>query len=61
MADQHRSLPGRPSLRFLKLEAKRRRTAGEFATLLPVHLAREALRPHAASTPAAHTRVLAGS
>ena len=28
-----RSLPGRPSLRFLKLEAKRRLAAGEFTTL----------------------------
>jgi CubicO group peptidase (beta-lactamase class C family) len=28
-----RSLPGRPSLRYLKLEAKRRLSAGEFATL----------------------------
>ncbi len=28
-----RTLPGRPSLRHLKLEAKRRRAAGEFATL----------------------------
>ena len=28
-----RSLPVRPSLRFLKLEAKRRLAAGEFATL----------------------------
>jgi CubicO group peptidase (beta-lactamase class C family) len=28
-----RSLPGRPSLRYLKLEAKRRRAAGEFGSL----------------------------
>jgi len=28
-----RSLPGRPSLRYLRVEAKRRLTAGEFATL----------------------------
>ena len=28
-----RSLPGRPSLRYLKLEAKRRLAAGEFAAL----------------------------
>ena len=33
MSDQSRALPGRPSLRYLKLEAKRRLSAGEFATL----------------------------
>jgi hypothetical protein len=33
LSDQPRALPDRPSLRFLKLEAKRRLTAGEFATL----------------------------
>jgi CubicO group peptidase (beta-lactamase class C family) len=33
MSGGSRSLPGRPSLRFLKLEAKRRLAAGEFATL----------------------------
>ena len=33
MSDQSRALPDRPSLRFLKLEAKRRLAAGEFATL----------------------------
>src|SRR6266705_1014791 len=31
--DRLRSLPARPSLRHLKLEAKRRLAAGEFATL----------------------------
>jgi CubicO group peptidase (beta-lactamase class C family) len=34
-----RSLPGRPSLRYLKLEAKRRLAAGEFATLHDAHAA----------------------
>ena len=34
-----RSLPVRPSLRFLKLEAKRRLAAGEFATLLAAQAA----------------------
>jgi CubicO group peptidase (beta-lactamase class C family) len=33
MSDQSRSLPDRPSLRFLKLEARRRLAAGEFPTL----------------------------
>lgn len=33
MSDQSRALPDRPSLRYLKLEAKRRLFAGEFATL----------------------------
>ena len=33
MPDQPRSLPFQPSLRYLKLEAKRRLTAGEFPTL----------------------------
>ena len=33
MSDGSRSLPVRPSLRFLKLEAKRRLAAGEFVTL----------------------------
>ena len=33
MSGGSRSLPGRPSLRFLKLEAKRRLAAGEFTTL----------------------------
>ncbi len=33
MSGGSRSLPGRPSLRFLKLKAKRRLAAGEFATL----------------------------
>jgi CubicO group peptidase (beta-lactamase class C family) len=32
-AESSRALPGRPSLRYLKLEAKRRLAAGEFATL----------------------------
>jgi hypothetical protein len=33
MPDELRSLPARPSLRHLKIEAKRRHAAGEFATL----------------------------
>ena len=33
MSDQSRSLPSQPNLRYLKLEAKRRLAAGEFATL----------------------------
>jgi CubicO group peptidase (beta-lactamase class C family) len=34
-----RALPGQPSLRYLKLEAKQRRAAGEFATLHDAQLA----------------------
>jgi CubicO group peptidase (beta-lactamase class C family) len=33
MSDQSRALPDQPSLRYLKLEAKRRLAAGEFGTL----------------------------
>ena len=39
MSDQTRELPEQPSLRFLKLEAKRRLAAGEFATLHDAQLA----------------------
>ena len=39
MSDQTRELPEQPNLRFLKLEAKRRLTAGEFATLHDAQLA----------------------
>ena len=39
MSDHPRSLPGRPSLRYLKIEAKRRLRAGEFATLDEAQLA----------------------
>ena len=39
MSDQSRALPGQPSLRYLKLEAKRRLSAGEFATLHDAQLA----------------------
>ena len=39
MPDQSRALPGQPSLRYLKLEAKRRLSAGEFATLHEAQLA----------------------
>lgn len=34
-----RSLPDRPSLRYLKLEARRRRSAGEFSALHEAQLA----------------------
>jgi hypothetical protein len=40
VSDQPRSLPDRPSLRYLKLEAKRRLAAGEFESL---HLAQLAI------------------
>jgi CubicO group peptidase (beta-lactamase class C family) len=39
MSDQARSLPPRPNLRFLKLEARRRLDAGEFDTLHNAQLA----------------------
>jgi CubicO group peptidase (beta-lactamase class C family) len=39
MSAESRSLPERPSLRFLKLEARRRLGAGEFATLHDAQLA----------------------
>ncbi|SDM47735.1 serine hydrolase domain-containing protein [Nonomuraea jiangxiensis] len=39
MSDQLRELPDQPSLRYLKLEAKRRLSAGEFATLHQAQLA----------------------
>jgi len=39
ISDESRSLPGRPSLRFLKLEARRRHAAGEFPTLHEAQLA----------------------
>ena len=39
MASAARSLPGRPSLRHLKLEAKRRLSAGEFSALYEAQLA----------------------
>jgi CubicO group peptidase (beta-lactamase class C family) len=39
MSDGSRSLPERPNLRFLKLEARRRLTAGEFDTLHNAQLA----------------------
>ena len=39
MSDQSRAFPGRPNLRFLKLEAKRRLAAGEFGTLHDAQLA----------------------
>jgi CubicO group peptidase (beta-lactamase class C family) len=39
MSDHSRPLPERPNLRYLKLEAKRRLAAGEFATLHEAQLA----------------------
>jgi CubicO group peptidase (beta-lactamase class C family) len=39
VSDQVRSFPDQPSLRYLKLEAKRRLSAGEFATLHDAQLA----------------------
>ena len=39
MPDQSRELPGQPSLRYLKVEAKRRLSAGEFPTLHDAQLA----------------------
>ena len=39
MSDQPRAFPGRPNLRYLKLEAKRRLAAGEFGTLHDAQLA----------------------
>jgi hypothetical protein len=39
LSDQSRAFPDQPSLRYLKLEAKRRRAAGEFATLDQAQLA----------------------
>jgi CubicO group peptidase (beta-lactamase class C family) len=39
LSDQTRAFPERPNLRFLKLEAKRRHAAGEFATLHDAQLA----------------------
>ncbi|HJZ29175.1 MAG TPA: hypothetical protein VJ370_23080, partial [Streptosporangiaceae bacterium] len=58
-----RSLPGHPSLRHLKLEAKRRLAAGEFPTLhdAQVAIAREhglptwaALKQRVSDTPDSH-------
>lgn len=47
MPGPERALPGQPSLRYLKIEAKRRLAAGEFATLhdAQLALAREHGRP----------------
>jgi CubicO group peptidase (beta-lactamase class C family) len=48
LSDQSRALPDQPSLRYLKLEAKRRLSAGEFATL---HEAQRAIaREHGLSS-----------
>jgi len=39
LSDQSRALPGQPNLRYLKVEAKRRLSGGEFATLHDAQLA----------------------
>ena len=39
LSDQPRELPAQPNLRYLKLEAKRRLAAGQFATLHDAQLA----------------------
>ena len=39
MSESSRSLPDQPSLRFLKLEARRRLAAGEFRALYEAQLA----------------------
>ena len=39
MSESSRSLPDQPSLRFLRLEARRRLAAGEFGALYEAHLA----------------------
>jgi CubicO group peptidase (beta-lactamase class C family) len=58
MPGQTRSLPGRPSLRFLKLEAKRRLAGGEFPTL---HDAQAAIaREHGLPSWAALKHVICG-
>lgn len=68
MPGPERALPGQPSLRYLKLEAKRRLAAGEFATLhdAQLALAREhgrpswsALKQFVAGLPAADNPALA--
>jgi CubicO group peptidase (beta-lactamase class C family) len=58
MPSRARSLPGRPSLRYLKLEAKRRLAAGEFATLHEAHAA--IAREHGLPNWAALKRLVAG-
>jgi CubicO group peptidase (beta-lactamase class C family) len=66
--DDVRDLPGRPSLRYLKIQAKRRLAAGEFSTLHDAQLAvaREhgmsswaALKEHIVAAEAEHGHVLA--
>lgn len=58
-----RALPGQASLRYLKVEAKRRRAAGEFATLQRAQLAiaREHGQPSWAALRAAVTDAASGS
>jgi CubicO group peptidase (beta-lactamase class C family) len=53
-----RSLPGRPSLRYLKLEAKRRLSAGEFSALYEAQLA--IAREHGQPSWAALKKLIAG-
>ncbi|PWI18248.1 hypothetical protein DI272_31975 [Streptomyces sp. Act143] len=56
MSDHSRSLPDRPSLRYLKIEAKRRLRAGEFTTLAEAQLA--IAREHGAPSWAALKRIV---
>src|SRR5580658_10120347 len=58
MSDQSRSFPGQPSLRFLKLEARRRLAADEFATLHDAQLA--IAREHGLSSWTALKQFVAG-
>ena len=68
MSDQSRALPDQPNLRYLKVEAKRRLSAGEFTTLHEAQLAiaREhglpswtALKEHISAGPSQSSPVLA--
>jgi CubicO group peptidase (beta-lactamase class C family) len=57
--DRTRALPRRPNLRFLKIEAKRRLSAGEFATLHDAQLA--VAREHGLSSWTALKRLIDGT
>lgn len=59
MPDQSRALPGRPDLRYLRLEAKRRLAAGEFTTLHNAQLA--IAREHGLPSWTALKRLIAAS
>jgi CubicO group peptidase (beta-lactamase class C family) len=58
MPGERRSLPARPSLRYLKLEAKRRLSAGEFTALYEAQLA--IAREHGLPSWAALKRLICG-